>query len=156
MSEAGTAQVATQQANNFSLSGHGIHVDYSSTSINGHRDSPTTITFATSVLPGRRAATWTSINRIPSCATLASSASRRCLIEVRSWRCHTRRTPAGEIDRGARPVPMKMGSKSVCSPPSHPAPPAARNSFIFCNVRGGVRPLVSGIRLIRTRSTVSD
>jgi hypothetical protein len=35
MSEAGTAQVATQQANNFSLSGHGIHVDYSSTSING-------------------------------------------------------------------------------------------------------------------------
>ena len=35
MSEAGAAQVASQQANNFSLSGGGIHVDYSSTSING-------------------------------------------------------------------------------------------------------------------------
>ena len=35
MSEARAAQVSTQQANNFSLSGRGIHVDYSSTSING-------------------------------------------------------------------------------------------------------------------------
>jgi hypothetical protein len=35
MSEARAAQVSTQQANNFSLSGSGIHVDYSSTSING-------------------------------------------------------------------------------------------------------------------------
>jgi len=35
MSEARAAQVATQQANTFSLSGGGIHVDYSSTSING-------------------------------------------------------------------------------------------------------------------------
>src|SRR6516225_8800273 len=35
---------------------------------------------------------------MPSCATLASSALRRCFIEVRSWRCHTQRTPAGEID----------------------------------------------------------
>jgi hypothetical protein len=35
MSEARAAQVATQQANNFSLSGGGIHVDYSSTSITG-------------------------------------------------------------------------------------------------------------------------
>src|SRR5215813_11098410 len=39
---------------------------------------------------------------MPSCATLASSALRRCLIEVRSWRCHTQRTPAGEIDRPCR------------------------------------------------------
>src|SRR5215469_13587516 len=39
---------------------------------------------------------------MPSCATLASSALRRCLIEVRSWRCHTQRTPAGEIDRPRR------------------------------------------------------
>ena len=36
---------------------------------------------------------------MPSCAALASSAFRRCFIEVRSWRCHTQRTPAGEIDR---------------------------------------------------------
>src|SRR5215471_9413555 len=35
---------------------------------------------------------------MPSCATLASSALRRCFIEVRSCRCHTQRTPAGEID----------------------------------------------------------
>ena len=35
MSEARAAQVSTQHANNFSLSGRGIHVDYSSTSING-------------------------------------------------------------------------------------------------------------------------
>src|SRR5438874_11071432 len=33
MSEAGAAQVATQEANSFSPSGGGIHVDYSSTSI---------------------------------------------------------------------------------------------------------------------------
>jgi hypothetical protein len=25
--------------------------------------------------------------------------ARRCFIEVRSWRCQTQRTPAGEIDR---------------------------------------------------------
>ena len=36
---------------------------------------------------------------VPSCATLASRALRRCFIVVRSWRCHTQRTPAGEIDR---------------------------------------------------------
>jgi hypothetical protein len=35
MSEAPAAQVAAQQANTFSLSGGGIHIDYSSTSING-------------------------------------------------------------------------------------------------------------------------
>ena len=35
MSEAGAALAATQKANNYSLSGGGIHVDYSSTSING-------------------------------------------------------------------------------------------------------------------------
>ena len=35
MSEPRAAQPSTQQANNFSLSGGGIHVDYSSTSING-------------------------------------------------------------------------------------------------------------------------
>jgi hypothetical protein len=35
-------------------------------------------------------------------AALASSALRRCFIEVRSWRCHTQRTPAGEIDRPRR------------------------------------------------------
>ena len=34
--------------------------------------------------------------------TLASSAFRRSFIEVRSWRCHTQRTPAGEIDRPRR------------------------------------------------------
>src|SRR6516162_4153514 len=39
---------------------------------------------------------------MPSCATLASSALRRCFIEVRSWRCHTQRTPAGEIDNPRR------------------------------------------------------
>src|ERR1700739_2531359 len=39
---------------------------------------------------------------MPSCATLASSALRRCFIEVRSWRCHTQRTPAGEIDKPRR------------------------------------------------------
>src|ERR1700757_1853510 len=39
---------------------------------------------------------------MPSCATLASSAFRRSFIEVRSWRCHTQRTPAGEIDRPRR------------------------------------------------------
>ena len=33
--EARAAQLSIQQANNFSLSGGGIHVDYSSTSING-------------------------------------------------------------------------------------------------------------------------
>src|SRR5215467_13833746 len=36
---------------------------------------------------------------MPSCATLASSAFKRSFIDVRSWRCHTQRTPAGEIDR---------------------------------------------------------
>ena len=35
MSEPRAAQPSTQQANHFSLSGGGIHVDYSSTSING-------------------------------------------------------------------------------------------------------------------------
>src|SRR5207237_8119302 len=39
---------------------------------------------------------------MPSCAALASSALRRCFIEVRSWRCHTQRTPAGEIDNPRR------------------------------------------------------
>src|SRR5437660_12572672 len=43
-----------------------------------------------------------SVNRMPSCAALASSALRRCFIEVRSWRCHTQRTPAGEIDNPRR------------------------------------------------------
>ena len=43
-----------------------------------------------------------SVNRMPSCATLASSSLRRCFIEVRSGRCHTQRTPAGEIDRPRR------------------------------------------------------
>ena len=33
---------------------------------------------------------------------LASRALRRCFLEVRSWRCHTQRTPAGEIDRPCR------------------------------------------------------
>ena len=33
---------------------------------------------------------------------LARQGLRRCLIEVRSWRCHTQRTPAGEIDRPRR------------------------------------------------------
>ena len=46
-----------------------------------------------------RAAICASINRIPSCGTLASSAFRRNFIDVRSWRCHTQRTPAGEIDK---------------------------------------------------------
>jgi hypothetical protein len=36
------------------------------------------------------------------CATLASRALRRCLIDVRSWRCHRQRTPAGEIDSPCR------------------------------------------------------
>jgi hypothetical protein len=39
---------------------------------------------------------------MPSCAALASSALRRSFIEVRSWRCHTQRTPAGEIDSPRR------------------------------------------------------
>src|SRR5215471_7892591 len=39
---------------------------------------------------------------MPSWATLASSALRRCFIEVRSWRCQTQRTPAGEIDNPRR------------------------------------------------------
>jgi hypothetical protein len=39
---------------------------------------------------------------MPSCATLASSAFKRNFIEVRSWRCHTQRTPAGEIDKSRR------------------------------------------------------
>src|SRR5512138_2148354 len=39
---------------------------------------------------------------MPSCAALAPSALRRCFIEVRSWRCHTQRTPAGEIDNPRR------------------------------------------------------
>ena len=33
--EARAAQLSIQQANNFSLSGGGVHIDYSSTSING-------------------------------------------------------------------------------------------------------------------------
>jgi hypothetical protein len=43
-----------------------------------------------------------SVNRMPSCTTLASSALRRCLIEVRSCRRQMQRTPAGEIDRPCR------------------------------------------------------
>src|SRR6516225_11590362 len=39
---------------------------------------------------------------MPSCAALASSAFSRCFIDVKSWRCHTHRTPAGEIDSPRR------------------------------------------------------
>src|SRR4029453_18268155 len=43
-----------------------------------------------------------SVSRMPSCAALASSALRRSFIDVRSWRCQTQRTPAGEIDNPRR------------------------------------------------------
>jgi hypothetical protein len=34
--------------------------------------------------------------------TLGSSALSRCFIDVRSWRCYTQRTPAGDIDKPRR------------------------------------------------------
>src|SRR4029453_17138434 len=48
------------------------------------------------------AAIWASVSKIPSCATLASSALRRCFIEARSWRRHPQPPPAGEIDSPRR------------------------------------------------------
>src|SRR5438067_11264586 len=53
--EARAAQLSIQQANNFSLSGGGIHVDYSSTSINGqprlaYHDAVRNLSFAGSAI----------------------------------------------------------------------------------------------------------
>src|SRR4029077_18149543 len=59
---------------------------------------------------------------MPSCATLASSALRRCFIEVRSWRCHTQRTPAGEVDKPG----LLRASQTPAGPPAGRASPRAR------------------------------
>ena len=58
---------------------------------------------------------------MPSCATLASSAFKRSFIEVRSWRCHTQRTPAGEIDKPRRlsASEMRTWPQAGCEAPSN-------------------------------------
>jgi hypothetical protein len=47
---------------------------------------------------------------MPSCAALASRAFKRSFIDVRSCRCHTQRTPAGEIDKPRRLMASEMGT----------------------------------------------
>ena len=76
---------------------------------------------------------------MPSCATLASSAFRRSFIEVRSWRCHTQRTPAGEIDRPRRlsASEMRTWPQAGCS---------IASATTACSISLGVRFFKIGFR----------
>src|SRR5215470_4255207 len=76
---------------------------------------------------------------MPSCATLASSALRRCFIEVRSCRCHTQRTPAGEIDS-----PRRFSISETRTWPQAGCPIA--NSTTACSISGAVRFFNTGLR----------
>src|SRR5215468_6986101 len=92
-----------------------------------------------SALAFSRAVICASVNRMPSCATLASSALSRCLIEVRSWRCHTQRTPAGEIDR-----PCRFSASETRTWPQAGCSIAIATTA--CSISGAVRFFNTGLR----------
>src|SRR5262249_32858429 len=80
--------------------------------------------------------------------TLASSALRRCLIEVRSCRCHTQRTPAGEIDRTCRftIADTRTWPQAGCS---------IAKSTTACSISGAVRFFNTGLRRLISCSASS-
>src|SRR5215472_13355276 len=79
---------------------------------------------------------------------LGFSALRRCLIEVRSWRCHTQRTPAGEIDRPCRfrASDTRTWPQAGCSIASATA---------ACSISIGVRFFNTGLRRLISCSASS-
>src|SRR5260221_9494030 len=84
---------------------------------------------------------------MPSCAALASSAFRRCFIAVRSWRCQTQRTPAGEIDR-----PRRLSASETRTWPH--AGCSIAISTTACSISAGVRFFRIGfLRLISCKAS---
>ena len=85
---------------------------------------------------------------MPSCAALASSALRRRFIEVRSWRCQTQRTPAGEIDN-----PRRFSASETRTWPQ--AGCSIAISTAACSISGGVRFFRIGLRRLISCSASS-
>src|SRR5918997_827030 len=101
-----------------------------------------------SVLAVSSAASWPSVSPRPSCATFASSALRRFFMVSRACRCHTPRTPAGEIEgpRWRTSLATRIWPKAGCSSDS---------STMITSISGGVRLASRGLRRVRSWSANS-
>ena len=92
-----------------------------------------------SLLAFSSAASWLSVSTRPSWAIFASSALSRFFMVSSSWRCHTLRTPAGEIEwpRWRTSLAIRIWPKAGCS---------RDRARISASTSGGVRLARSGLR----------